>query len=320
MTDEHRTLVSQWATQRNRYALRFAAGFALAACAPPVNQNDASADATASDASVEASTEAGTEAGPGQDPVRIEFAARVGAMPFRCGQQFTNMGMTNTTWTPKDFRLYIHDVRLVTAAGESPVTLDTVPMFQGAGVAMLDFEDRTGACSEGTTETHSVVVGRAMAASVRGIRFKVGVPFMLNHRESSSAPAPLNASALWWTWNAGYRFLKIDGNTTGLAMGYNVHIGSTGCAGNATGPVNPCANPNVIEVSLDNYDPTRDNIVMDLAALLAQSNVDTNQAMSAPGCMSGADDMDCREIFGALGLPFAGMPAATQRFFRVEAR
>ncbi|MFO0563287.1 MAG: metallo-mystery pair system four-Cys motif protein [Polyangiales bacterium] len=305
-------------THARRIAVASLALVSLACSPPPVNGDGGSDAAPSSDATPGDS--AANDAAP-TEAVTIRFAARVGAQPFSCSQTFAMMGMNNSTWTPKDFRFYVHDVRLVTASGEVPVSIDTIGAFQGQGVALLDFEDRSGACAEGTTDTNTQIIGRVpagMTSDIRGLKFKLGVPFAINHQEPSSAPAPLNLSAMWWTWNAGYKFLKIDGNTAGLPMGFNIHVGSTGCAGNNTGAVNPCMAPNVAEVSLDGFAPNTHTVVADLAALVSMSNLEVNTAMSAPGCMGAATDPECAPIFGALGLPFASTPAGTQRFFRAE--
>lgn len=290
--------------------MRHACPFALAsltlaslACSPPPVHGDGGSDAPATEA------------------VTIRFAARVGSQPFSCSQAYPMLGMSNSTWTPKDFRFYVHDVRLVTSNGEVAVAIDDVGAFQGQGVALLDFEDHSGACAEGNAETNTQIVGRipaGMAGHIHGLKFKLGVPFALNHREPSSAPAPLNLSAMWWTWNAGYKFLKIDGSTAGLPMGFNIHVGSTGCTGNETGPMQPCMAPNVAEVSLDGFAPSTHTVVADLAALVSMSNLEVNTPMTAPGCMSAPTDPDCAPLFNALGLPFGSTPAGMQRFFRAE--
>jgi hypothetical protein len=75
-----------------------------------------------------------------------------------------------------------------------------------------------------------------------------------------------------------------------------------------------------MEVTLDNFDPARDNVVADLSALVSGANLEQNAAMSPPGCMSTPTDTDCAPIFSSLGLPFAMAPASTQRFFTVVAR
>lgn len=304
---------------------------AAVACSPPAN-NDAGTDSAASDAAApdatandaehhdDAAADATSDAAA-TEPVTIRFEARVGSQPFSCSQTYPMMGMNSSTWTPKDFRFYVHDVRLVTHEGEVPVAIDTVGAFQGQGVALLDFEDHSGACAEGNTETNTQIVGRiptGTAGHIVGLKFKLGVPFAVNHQEPSSAAAPLNLSAMWWTWNAGYKFAKIDGNTAGLPMGFNIHTGSTGCTGNNTGSVNPCMAPNVAEVSLDGFVPSTHTVVADLAALVSMSNLEVNTAMTAPGCMGAPTDPECAPIFAAMGLPFGSTPAGTQRFFRAE--
>lgn len=271
------------------------------------------------DAGVDAST-GGDGATMGQ-PAMVRFRATVGERAFACGQSYDRVGMGATgTWRPKDFRLYVSNVVLTTAAGgEVPFVLDEDGTFQGRGVALLDFEDATMGCT-GTAGTHMALTGRVAAGAYTGIRFTIGVPFELNHADPTTAPAPLNDSSLWWTWNSGYRFARLDGTTTGVPMGFNVHLGSTGCSGNGAGAVNPCRAPNRVEISLAGFDPTSatSTITLDLGALLAQTNVDQNTTGSAPGCMSDPDDADCAGIFANLGLAFGSMPAnpGAQRFVR----
>ena len=286
----------------------------LGACAP-----SASNDAAVNDVpSVNSEASVPVDAPSTGSPLTLRFAAKVGATAFDCARTYPMLGTGNSTWTPKDFRFYVHDVRLVTATGDVPFAISTAGAFQGSGMALLDFENRAGACTGGTVDTNNVITGTTTATGIQGIKFRVGVPFEMNHRNPSGAAAPMNVSSMWWTWNAGYRFIRIEGNTVGRPMGYNIHLGSTGCSGNAAGPMNPCPNPNILDVTIMNFDPARDQIVADLATLVSMANLETNASMSAPGCMSDVDDMDCQSIFNGLGLPYAGAGGGMQRFFRIE--
>ncbi len=131
-------------------------------------------------------------------------------------------------------------------------------------------------------------------------------------------PAPLNLSSMFWTWLDGYKFVKIDGKTTGQPNGALMHLGSTGCVESSPNVVTSCATPNRRVVTLMGFDPTSSVVVADLATLFAGSNLDAN-AGGPPGCMSGPTDSDCAPIFAALGLAFGGgAQPATQSFFRVE--
>lgn len=144
------------------------------------------------------------------------------------------------------------------------------------------------------------------------------MPFAQNHQDVTSAPAPLNVSGLFWDWQSGYKFAKIEGKSTGLPTGYLIHVGSTGCDGDSKGNVTTCTSPNMSDVALTGFDPAKNAVVADLASLTATSDLDHNTAMTAPGCMSFPDDPECTALFTKLGLPYGGTSAPKQEFFRVQ--
>ena len=250
----------------------------------------------------------------------IVFKPMVGSQDFACGQTYTGLGTTATTYEPKDFRLYVSNVRLVSHGIEAPLTLKEDGAWQRDGVALLDFENKAGLCSNGTEATNDRVVGTAPANHYNGLRFTVGVPFAMNHLDASTAAPPLNVSTLFWSWEGGYKFLRLDGRTRGLPNGHNVHLGSTGCQTSGPNQVTSCQNSNRFEVELTDFDFTSSRVVLDVATLFGNSNLDVNQAQSAPGCMSTSDDGDCAPVFQRLGLAFGGTQAnpAGQLFFRKE--
>lgn len=267
----------------------------------------------------------GDEDDPSQDEplnLSIAFKPMVGSQAFACGQTYTGLGTTGTGFQPSDFRLYVHNVRLVSEQGqEVPVTLTDDGAWQKEGVALLDFENKTGLCSNGTEATNDRLVGTAPAGSYAGLRFTVGVPFEQNHQDASTAGAPLNVSTLFWGWAGGYKFIRLEGRTTGLPNGHILHLGSTECQTSGPNQVTSCQKGNRFEVDLAGFDPEQSRpVVLDVAALYAGSNLDTNQAQTPPGCMSAETDQDCAPIFQRLGLGFGGTQAtpAHQVFFRKE--
>lgn len=252
------------------------------------------------------------------DVTKLTFKAKVGTQDFACGQTY-QVGTPATQYKPRDFRLYVHDVVLTTQEGtDVPFVLTDDGAFQRAGVAMLDFENKAGECSNGTEVTHTVLDGNAEGGHYHKLSFTLGVPFDQNHQDAAAALAPLNSTAMFWNWMGGYKFLKIDGVTTGLPTGHNLHVGSTACVAGATpNSVASCSNPNRVRVTLD-FDPAEQVVVLDLASLFETSNLDTNVALSAPGCMSTPTDTDCAPLFSKLGLPFDGAAAGAQAFFKVQ--
>jgi len=251
--------------------------------------------------------------------VAVRFQAMVGSEKLACGKTYTGIGSTKSTLAPRDFRFYVHNVALIDDAGKSvPVLLAQDGKWQLDDVALLDFEDATGGCVNGTPDTNDRVVGTVPQGHYTGLRFTLGVPFNKNHTDLTTQPPPLNLTALSWVWNAGRKFARLDFASTGMPRGFAIHLGSTGCTPNAvkTAPPVQCSEPNRVDVEFPAFDAGSDFVVADLAALLKDSNIDTNQEKTAAGCMSSPEDSDCAGIFANLGLPFAGKPAGKQSFFR----
>jgi uncharacterized repeat protein (TIGR04052 family) len=255
----------------------------------------------------------------GEPEVTVQFEGLIGGEPAACGAMYDGVGSTGTTLELLDYRLYVHDIRLVTEDGrEVPLALTPDGAWQNEEVALLDFEGGDG-CDSGTAGTNSLVRGTvAEGGPFTGIRFRLGVPSELNHADASTAAAPLNFTSLFWSWNAGYKFLRVEGRTTGLTDGWRIHLGSTACEGDGRGNVTGCAQDNRPEIALDGFDPEEATIAVDLAAILDDSNLDED-AGGPGGCMSGLDDPECGPIFHALGLPFGDAPAeGPQRLFAVQ--
>ena len=261
----------------------------------------------------------GSSAPAADQPVAIRFQAMVGSGKFACGRSYPGIGVTGSTLSPRDFRFYVHNVALIDDAGKSvPLQLAQDGKWQLDDVVLLDFEDATGGCVNGTPDTNDRVAGTVPPGRYTGLRFTFGVPFNKNHTDLTTQPPPLNLTALSWVWNAGRKFGRLDFSSTGMPRGYAVHLGSTGCTPNQvkTAPPVSCSEPNRVDVEFPAFDPVTDFVVADLAALLKDTNIDVNQEKTAVGCMSSPEDSDCAGIFAHLGLPFAGKPAGPQSFFR----
>lgn len=259
--------------------------------------------------------------GGGATAVTLQFEGRVGQKVFSCADTQTALGTPPSDVKITDFRLYIHDIRLHAAGGgDVPVTLEQDGLWQYQDLALLDFEDKTGSCANGTGETNGAVHATAPKGTYDGVSFKLGVPFALNHADAATAPSPLNLSGLFWSWNGGYKFLRVDSVPAAGGMPFNIHIGSTGCMGDfANGGIESCDRPNVAEITLTGFDPTTTKILVDYAALVATSDLATN-AGNAPGCMSESADPECAAVFQGLGIDVAdgSLHPELQKLFRVE--
>lgn len=306
----------------------------LSACSEPI----ASSPDTIADEPMHEDNEMGQT-----QEISIKFAPQINGEHFACGKSYTGIGTSQSTLTPQDFRFYVSNAQLVNEAGEKiPITLKQDGKWQLHNLALLDFEDKTGACSSGTPETQYEIRGTVPEGQYKGLSFELGIPFAMNHQDVNAADAPLNLTSLFWVWRSGYKFLRADFSTTGLPQGYFIHLGSTGCEGvsnsgiedstahthsiqaenesvdSATMPPASCTNPNRPSISLPDFEPGKHSVVTDLGVLLQDSNIDQNQADSAAGCMSSPDDLDCKPIFNRLGLTFSGAKGSGQSFFSIQ--
>jgi uncharacterized repeat protein (TIGR04052 family) len=254
--------------------------------------------------------------GAGSQAVTIQFQAMVGDQVFVCGTSYDNLGVDDSSLQISDFRFYVQDVELRNADGDYvAVELDT-SNWQTENVALLDFED--GCTDLGNEEMNSVVTGAVPEGTYDGIRFVMGVPFALNHDNPATASSPLNATAMQWNWQDGYKFLRIDSGTFSMTD-WRMHLGSTGCDGDpVAGGTTTCSSPNRVEVDFASFDPANDSVVANFAALVDGAALDENQEDTPVGCMSGPTDSDCAPLFENLGLAFESTPAGTQQFFSVE--
>jgi uncharacterized repeat protein (TIGR04052 family) len=251
-------------------------------------------------------------------PITLNFRGVVGHDAFACGTSYTGIGTGASQFIPSDFRFYVSNIRLKPVGGdEVPLELDQDGIWQHENVALIDFE--TGpddGCNEGNSATNTEIHGSVPAGVYTSVSFDLGLPFDLNHGNASTAPSPLNFSAMFWSWNAGYKFIRVDTADDK----FRVHVGSIGCdGGSPSRPPTACSNPNLGRVTLSGFNPSHSIIEADLAALLSDNNIDVNEPGTPPGCMGESTDDDCGPIFSNLGINFAdGTPSpGTQKFLRL---
>lgn len=255
----------------------------------------------------------------GPREVEIRFQAVLDGQPAQCDTRYSGVGVTGASAEIGDARFFISNIRGVSRDGaDIPLELDQTSPWQFQNVALLDFEDGTGRCSEvGTAQTNTIVRGVLASGPIVGLRFDLGIPHELNHGDVTLAESPLNLNALFWNWRFGYIFTKVDlwlpeveqdlsaepSLEYGPNLAFLLHIGSTGCGpGEPTSPPDePCDHRNIVSVELSDFDVDRDAVVLDLSAFVAQIDV-TQSVPRPPGCMSGRSDPDCEEVFSALGL------------------
>lgn len=276
--------------------------------------------------------------------VALRFALQAGTQAFSCASPALPLGQPAVPTRLKDAKFYLSDIRLIRDDGQLQAVQLHADIWQSHDVALLDFVPGGGSCHAGSAgPVHDTVQGEVPAAHYRGLLFTIGVPVQgldpqgqavsLNHGNFELADAPLDRASMAWSWQVGRKFIKLEllpeggvARSNGRAAVWTLHLGSTGCSGNPAeaGAVH-CLSPNRVSVMLPDFDPAQDHLVLDVARLLADSNLAEDKG-GASGCMSSMDDPECKTLFAQLQLQLqAGarrgqplLPQVSPAFVRVE--
>jgi len=259
----------------------------------------------------------GDDEGPTSVPTSVAFEVQVNHQSFACGHTYADVGARAADFSITDARFYVSNIELLEPSGKShPLVLDE-NAFQSQGLALIDAEDGCG--PDGTPETHTTVTGFAPALAYERVRFTLGVPKERNFIDLASATPPLDVTSMFWVWQSGYKFLKVDGASPAVDGGINpffVHLGSSGCPGEnpSAPPTADCSSPNRVTYELAGFSPSIHKVIADVGELLAASDVSTNTEGTPPGCMSVASDPECVTLFPRLGVD----APSEQHLFHVE--
>ena len=190
-------------------------------------------------------------------------------------------------------RFYVSGLSMIDAAGlPVPVRLDPVSPWQNETTALVSFAGDSGGFD---ATDNRVVSGQVAPGRYAALEFNLGVPFERNHGNPLAAPPPLNVPSMFWTWQTGYKFLRLD-----VGNEWSFHLGSTGCVSPSAvrPPATPCRQPNIARVRLAVKAGSDATIVVDLDSLLA--GIDTS---TQDNCMDAyAERQACRALLATLGI------------------
>lgn len=242
--------------------------------------------------------------GPGTVPFELRFVATWGGQALDCAGGPPGIALN-------DLRFYVSELAVTGTDGTSIlVELGENGRWQGAGVALVDLEDGSARCENGTPDTNAVIVGMLPRGEYQGLHFTLGVPFASNHQDPLLAPPPLDDTTMHWHWRSGYKFFRAGFDDAESRL--SVHLGSAGCTGSVQAIEN-CTYPNRVSVDL----PFNGSgvITVDLREL-ARLDPAPGEALH---CESGPASEICHALFPAFGLdPASGRPIAAQRLYALR--
>ena len=120
-------------------------------------------------------------------------------------------------------RFYVSELAMIDEeGGRVPVRLDADSRWQSLGTALVALG---GECpGSAATPSNGTVIGSVEPGQYEAVEFQLGVPFAGNHGNPLRAEPPLDVPSMFWTWQSGHKFLRLD-----LGDRWSFHLGSTGC-------------------------------------------------------------------------------------------
>ncbi len=215
------------------------------------------------------------------------------AVPVRFEFQALPTAVANCESRRGELRFYISDITMIDSSGAAVrVRLDDRSPWQDEGAALISL---AVGCAESPEPGNRMISGSVARGRYAAMEFSLGVPFERNHLNPMRAAPPLNVPSMFWTWQTGYKFLRLD-----LGNAWSFHLGSTGCVSDSAmrPPRQPCRQPNVTRIRLPAEAVGSGTVLIDLDALLA--GIDTTDAGNCVGAYR--ERRACRQLLGALGL------------------
>ena len=192
-----------------------------------------------------------------------------------------------------ELRFYVSDLAMIDTTGAAvPVRLDAASRWQNQSTALISLA--TG-CAETVASANRTVSGSVARGRYDALEFSLGVSFEHNHVNPMKAAPPLNVPSMFWTWQTGYKFLRLD-----LGNRWSFHLGSTGCVSDSVmrPPRQACRQPNVARIRLEGGVDRGGTVLVDLDALLA--GIDP---ADAGNCVARYRERgECRRLLATLGL------------------
>jgi hypothetical protein len=157
-----------------------------------------------------------------ESTVELRFYPKFGSVPLVLNTQYANASGDMVQFT--EIRFYVSEVALVDTAGvDIPAAQETIVNGATPNVWLLDLGS-----TEFTDNGYLSVKVLGDAGLYRGVKFSVGVPSDLNHRDVSTQLPPLGPnSGLYWGWNPGYIFHMMAGkvDSAGTDVDFSYHLG-----------------------------------------------------------------------------------------------
>ncbi|MCE7068102.1 MbnP family protein [Dyadobacter sp. CY326] len=154
--------------------------------------------------------------------VKLKFDNVMGAKDLKLDTD-TYTNAAGEDFTVSKLNYYVSNIKLIAAAGSN----FTVP--QDSSYFLI---------REGNVDSQQITINHVPAGNYTGIEFVIGIDSLRSVSDASKRTGildkdsgPTNEEAMYWDWNPGYIFLKLEGNSDSATSAngkFYYHIGGFG--------------------------------------------------------------------------------------------
>lgn len=104
-----------------------------------------------------------------------------------------------------------------------------------------------------TGDINTTIAEPLSIGELQQLSFTLGIPFASNHQNPLTQASPLNIPEMFWSWQAGHKFMRLDASQIDGHANWAFHLGSLGCrsASALRAPEAACSQANRFDFSLD---------------------------------------------------------------------
>ena len=188
----------------------------------------------------------------GKVTVPVVFSAQGNAL--NCKQGVT---IDDQNWRTEHLAFYVSNLmfKTTTESNWQPLRL-LVNNWQTEQTGLIWFNSQCDKSETAFNHSLDLDVTEDTWENVTALKFELAVPFEQNHLNPLQQASPLNISAMFWSWQLGHKFIRLDlvneTHVEGQRNSWSYHLGSVGCqsASSLRSPEQPCSVPNRFEITL----------------------------------------------------------------------
>ena len=239
---------------------------------------------------------------------KINFAPSYKSEILSCETSFTQQ---NKDWHYQQLQFFISNIAVKNKQGSWHTWLMKKNAFQNQNIALIGENCADKKSSKNKNNHWSIEFSEQLNLhDFTALRFTLGVPFEFNHLNPLTQPSPLNDPSMFWVWQTGHKFLRLE--LASKTDSWLFHLGSTGCKAPSSvrSPKDQCRQPNRVDVELElpvvnstgaEHAVNMQNNTLQINFLLDKllTNVKLNKNHF---CQSSPENKTCQILFSSLNL------------------